>query len=81
MVFSSDIRHPCSFQINRCLVFSLCEELQMQIDEEEFDDWEMVERVSNQMEREIAYALAFYKPFTILSIFEACFTADTIGSS
>ena len=73
MVFSSDIRLPCTFQINRCFVNALCEDMFTEI---EFDDWPRVERISVSMEGKICHYLAFFKQFSMLEVFQECFSTS-----
>ena len=71
MVFSSDIRQPIKFEINRCYVSEMVEGM---MSDDEFPETERlreqrVERISVKMEDVIYNCLVFSKPFELTDVF------------
>ena len=71
MVFSSDIRQPIKFEINRCYVSEMVEGM---MSDDEYPETERmreqrVERISVKMEDVIYHCLVFSKPCDMTDVF------------
>ena len=71
MVFSADVRNPCRFEINRNLVGMMVGDMEMDYEDDDYEeDWDhRIQRICIKMEAAAYYALSHYKKFSLTDLF------------